>query len=207
LSPFAEFRQAFFDGCERTLDGLDAVLASLGREEPPKGALESACRAVHSIKGGGRAFGLDGVAGFAHDFALALERLRQRDTRPGRREVGALLHASGVLGSLIRGGALGTAASPEFLDVLAEVGRGDVALLDWPEYHEPEPEPEPTPQALPAGASLSTEALPREAKRVAADADQGNDILDSWTRVARQVHGKVPVFKKMPRNRGREDSR
>ncbi|MEL7281524.1 MAG: chemotaxis protein CheA [Pseudomonadota bacterium] len=71
-----DFRSSFFEECEELLemtqDGLDAMADDPHDAE----AVNSVFRAVHSIKGGAGAFGLEAVVDFAHKFETALDAIR-----------------------------------------------------------------------------------------------------------------------------------
>ena len=74
--PMAEIRASFFMECEELLealqDGLEAMESGAGDEE----TVNVVFRAVHSIKGGAGAFGLDDLVAFAHRFETALDEVR-----------------------------------------------------------------------------------------------------------------------------------
>lgn len=71
-----EFRASFFEECEELLeamhDGFGLMLDGADDEE----TIHVVFRAVHSIKGGAGAFGLDALVAFAHHFETALEQVR-----------------------------------------------------------------------------------------------------------------------------------
>ena len=71
-----DFRSSFFEECEELLemtqDGLDAMADDPHDAE----AVNSVFRAVHSIKGGAGAFGLEAVVDFAHKFETAMDAIR-----------------------------------------------------------------------------------------------------------------------------------
>jgi two-component system chemotaxis sensor kinase CheA len=82
--PIRDIRASFFAECDELLealqDGLEAIEA--GAQDPE--TVNGAFRAVHSIKGGAGAFGLDDLVGFAHVFETALDALRAGRIRAGR---------------------------------------------------------------------------------------------------------------------------
>jgi two-component system chemotaxis sensor kinase CheA len=75
-----EIRDTFFLECEELLEALDDglreidALISTGNEDSE--TVNAVFRAVHSIKGGAGAFGLDSLVEFAHGFETALDFLR-----------------------------------------------------------------------------------------------------------------------------------
>ncbi|WP_338550480.1 chemotaxis protein CheA [Roseovarius phycicola] len=71
-----DFRASFFEECEELLeamqDGFDQMAVDLHDSE----TMHAIFRAVHSIKGGAGAFGLDDLVAFAHHFETSLDTVR-----------------------------------------------------------------------------------------------------------------------------------
>ncbi|WP_036636791.1 chemotaxis protein CheA [Paenirhodobacter enshiensis] len=75
--PMAEIREGFFAECEELLESLQDGLQTLSESAAPDAeAVNVTFRAVHSIKGGAGAFGLDTLVGFAHRYESVLDLLR-----------------------------------------------------------------------------------------------------------------------------------
>lgn len=74
--PMAEIRASFFIECEELLEALQDGLQALddGDEDPE--TINVVFRAVHSIKGGAGAFGLEALVRFAHRFETVLDEVR-----------------------------------------------------------------------------------------------------------------------------------
>ncbi len=76
MSGKEDFRSSFFEECEelleQTQDGLDAMADDPHDVEAVNGVF----RAVHSIKGGAGAFGLEAVIDFSHKFETAMDAIR-----------------------------------------------------------------------------------------------------------------------------------
>lgn len=97
-------------------------------------------RAVHSIKGGGAAFGLTALVSFAHLFETVLDRIRSGRLVAAAATVQTLLRAYDVLSDLVivaRDGGTEPAAMAQLsveLDVLSEEGGGagdDLSEIDF----------------------------------------------------------------------------
>jgi two-component system chemotaxis sensor kinase CheA len=73
----AQLRQIFFGECDDYLNSANDHLECLGEGAETGEALNALFRAVHSIKGGARAFGIDGLAGFTHVFENFMDTLRK----------------------------------------------------------------------------------------------------------------------------------
>lgn len=74
--PMAEIKVSFFIECDELLEGLQDGLTVLQDSPEDDDTINAVFRAVHSIKGGAGAFGLDALVGFAHRFETALDALR-----------------------------------------------------------------------------------------------------------------------------------
>ncbi|SPF81940.1 chemotaxis protein CheA [Pseudoprimorskyibacter insulae] len=72
-------RDTFFQECEDLLAALVDGLAELESSGQDSEIVNAVFRAVHSIKGGAGAFGLDDVVSFAHAFETVLDRVREGD--------------------------------------------------------------------------------------------------------------------------------
>jgi len=59
------------------LDCLEATLLDLGEKPDSTALIDTAFRALHTIKGSGAMFGFDRVAAFTHDFETAFDLVRQ----------------------------------------------------------------------------------------------------------------------------------
>jgi two-component system, chemotaxis family, sensor kinase CheA len=92
----------FFQECEELLAELEAGLLALQSGEHDDDTVNSAFRAVHSIKGGAAAFGLDGLIQFAHHFESALAELRSSALAPSPALLNTLLRAADALADCVR---------------------------------------------------------------------------------------------------------
>ncbi len=75
--PMAEIRASFFIECEELLESLQDGLQAMYDGTHDSETVNVVFRAVHSIKGGAGAFGLDGLVSFAHKFETAMDELRE----------------------------------------------------------------------------------------------------------------------------------
>jgi two-component system, chemotaxis family, sensor kinase CheA len=74
--PLQEIRASFFVECEELLEALQDGLAALEGADADPETIHVVFRAVHSIKGGAGAFGLNDLVGFAHAFETVLDEVR-----------------------------------------------------------------------------------------------------------------------------------
>ncbi len=74
--PMQEIRASFFIECEELLEALQDGLETLSDGDADDETINIVFRAVHSIKGGAGAFGLDQLVGFSHKFENVLDLVR-----------------------------------------------------------------------------------------------------------------------------------
>ncbi|MGY9048241.1 MAG: chemotaxis protein CheA [Rhodobacterales bacterium] len=76
MSGQQSIRDTFFEECEELLEALVEGLAEMEDPDHSKETVNAVFRAVHSIKGGAGAFGLDELVHFAHTFETVLDKVR-----------------------------------------------------------------------------------------------------------------------------------
>ncbi len=93
----------FFQECEEQLAELESGLLLMEAGEADGEVINAVFRAVHSIKGGAGAFGLDDLVRFAHVFETALDEVRTGRLAPDPQTVlKPMLRAADVLADLVR---------------------------------------------------------------------------------------------------------
>lgn len=76
MDPMAEIRASFFIECEELMEALQDGLQTLEDGASDSETINIVFRAVHSIKGGAGAFGLEKLVRFAHRYETALDEVR-----------------------------------------------------------------------------------------------------------------------------------
>lgn len=111
--PMAEIKASFFVECEELLeslqDGLQAIYDGANDDE----TVNIVFRAVHSIKGGAGAFGLDDLVGFAHKLETALDLVRAHELAVTPEILKLFFVCSDVLADLVRDSREGIPHDPE----------------------------------------------------------------------------------------------
>ena len=79
MDTMAAIKQTFFQECEEQLAELENGLLAIERQEGDHETINAVFRAVHSIKGGAGAFGLDDLVRFAHTFETTLDLMRSSE--------------------------------------------------------------------------------------------------------------------------------
>ncbi len=83
------------------LEQLEKALLDLEQRPDDRGLVDTAFRALHTIKGSGAMFGFDQVASFAHEFESAFDRVRKGETSPSRDLIAIALAAKDFIRSQI----------------------------------------------------------------------------------------------------------
>lgn len=88
MSDLDDFKATYFDECSELLLELEEQFAAIEEGDRSGDRLNAVFRAIHSIKGGGGAFGFAGLVGFAHAYETLLDQVRD-----GRIELSATVTA------------------------------------------------------------------------------------------------------------------
>src|SRR5512144_747683 len=102
MDPMAEIKATFFQECEEQLVELEGGLLAMERSEADPETINAVFRAVHSVKGGAGAFGLDDLVRFAHVFETTLDEVRSERLAPAPDLLKVMLRAADVLADLVR---------------------------------------------------------------------------------------------------------
>lgn len=148
--PLADLRTGFFVECGELLEGLEDALADMEAAAGEAAATDpeivnTAFRAVHSIKGGAGAFGLTALVTFAHRVEAVLDALRDGAIRARAEDVALLIRSADHLADLVAAGATGAEAPAP----AAGIEAGLAALV-----------PGPRPEAAPAATDAARDDRP-----------------------------------------------
>ncbi len=100
--PMAEIRASFFIECEELLESLQDGLQMMDDGDTDSETINVVFRAVHSIKGGAGAFGLDDLVRFAHRFETAMDEVRTGRFIPDSEAIRLFFACADILGDLVR---------------------------------------------------------------------------------------------------------
>ncbi len=76
MSDLDDFKATYFEECSELLGALEEEFALIERGERTPERLNAVFRAIHSIKGGGGAFGFTSLVNFAHAYETLLDHVR-----------------------------------------------------------------------------------------------------------------------------------
>lgn len=97
VDPFEAIKVVFFQECDELLGDLEAGLLAIEGGDTDLETVNAVFRAVHSVKGGAGAFGLEDLVRFAHVFETLLDEVRAGRKTCDDTMVKTLLRASDVL--------------------------------------------------------------------------------------------------------------
>ncbi|WP_188526963.1 chemotaxis protein CheA [Sinisalibacter lacisalsi] len=100
--PMAEIRASFFIECDELLEAMQDGLQAIDEGSGDGETVNTVFRAVHSIKGGAGAFGLDALVGFAHRFETALDEVRSGRLTADGEVLRLFFTGSDILADLVR---------------------------------------------------------------------------------------------------------
>jgi two-component system, chemotaxis family, sensor kinase CheA len=101
------FRKTYFEECAELLDATYGYLAALENGDADQEIVHALFRAVHSIKGGGGAFGLKRLVGFAHGLETLMDMVRDGRVALGAETLRLLLRSADMLSDLVNGARVG----------------------------------------------------------------------------------------------------
>lgn len=100
--PMAEIRASFFIECEELLEALQDGLQAMDEGADDSETINVVFRAVHSIKGGAGAFGLEALVRFAHRFETVLDEVRAGRMTPDADALKVFFQCADHLSDLVR---------------------------------------------------------------------------------------------------------
>lgn len=111
-------QDTFFEECEELLEAMDEGLTAIeGGDQDPE-IVNAVFRAVHSIKGGAGAFGMEELVAFAHKFETVFDDVRSNKLQLDPKLIQLLFRASDHLADLVTRARDGGQTDAEHHDVL-----------------------------------------------------------------------------------------
>ncbi len=145
MDPTEVFRQE----ASELFEVLEGALLDLGLRPDDRELVDSAFRALHTIKGSGAMFGFDKVASFTHEFETAFDRVRKGEIKPTQELISVALAAKDYIRALIE--------DPQSTDdVIGEAILDDLKRFVFPDQ----------PAAPVAEIALAPPLAPAESKQV-----------------------------------------
>ncbi|ULR43521.1 chemotaxis protein CheA [Rhizobium sp. K102] len=149
-----EIKEIFFQECEEQLAELESGLLKMNDGDRDPETVNAVFRAVHSIKGGAGAFGLDDLVAFAHVFETTLDCVRSNKLEPTQDVLKVMLKSADVLADLTNaardGGSVDESRSRGLVKELEALANGE---LPSPSAAAEAPAPKAAAKAAPAAAA------------------------------------------------------
>jgi len=123
MDPMEAIKQTYFQECDELLLAMEEGLIAMESGEADSEMINAVFRAVHSIKGGGGAFGFEILVGFAHVFETAMDQVRSGKLSPSADVVKVLLRAGDKLSDHVSAARAGGGSEVEDSDVKEELRR------------------------------------------------------------------------------------
>src|SRR6187402_1821021 len=156
-----EIKEIFFQECEEQLAELESGLLRLNDGDRDPETVNAVFRAVHSIKGGAGAFGLDDLVSFAHVFETTLDCVRSNKLEPSQDVLKVMLKSADVLADLTNvardGGSVDQTRSRGLVKELEALAHGEM-----PSAAAAAEAPAPKPAAKPAPAPVAAAPVPTD---------------------------------------------
>ncbi|MQB08307.1 chemotaxis protein CheA [Agrobacterium sp. ICMP 6402] len=131
-----EIKEIFFQECEEQLAELESGLLKLNDGDRDPETVNAVFRAVHSIKGGAGAFGLDDLVAFAHVFETTLDCVRSNKLEPSQDVLKVMLRSADVLADLTNaardGGSVDESRTRGLVKELEALANGETVQVSAP---------------------------------------------------------------------------
>lgn len=158
-----EIKEIFFQECEEQLAELESGLLKLNDGDRDPETVNAVFRAVHSIKGGAGAFGLDDLVSFAHVFETTLDCVRSNKLEPTQDVLKVMLKSADILADLVTasrdGGSVEEGRSRGLVKELEALARGELPSGGAAPAEAPKPQPA---KAAPAKSAAPAPAAPSD---------------------------------------------
>jgi two-component system chemotaxis sensor kinase CheA len=129
MDPMESIKITYFEECAELLVAMEEGIIAMENGEADDEIINAVFRAVHSIKGGGGAFGFEALVSFAHIFETVLDRIRSGELVPEPDVIKCLLRAGDLISDHVnaaRNGSDGGIDDEEVKDELRELS-GDAS--------------------------------------------------------------------------------
>ncbi len=116
--PLDEIKIVFFQECAELLEELEDGLYAMRDGEATDDTVNAVFRAVHSIKGGAGAFGLDLLVSVSHQFETVLDKVRSGKLDPDAELIDLFMRCADKLQDLVQSAKNGVESDPSVCDSL-----------------------------------------------------------------------------------------
>ncbi|MBI4920683.1 MAG: chemotaxis protein CheA [Devosia nanyangense] len=114
MSDLDDFKATFFDECSELLGELEEQFAAIEAGDRTANRLNAVFRAVHSIKGGGGAFGFVEMVAFAHAYETLLDHVRDGRIELSDPVTVLCIRANDLLADFVKAARTGASLGPGY---------------------------------------------------------------------------------------------
>ena len=114
MSDLDEFKATYFDECSELLLELEEQFSAIQEGDRSPDRLNAVFRAIHSIKGGGGAFGFDALVRFAHSFETLLDYVRDGRVELGEDVVVLCIRSVDIVADFVTAARTGEALAADY---------------------------------------------------------------------------------------------
>ena len=123
MSDLDDFKATYFDECSELLLELEEQFAAIEAGDHSSSRLNAVFRAIHSIKGGGGAFGVAGLVGFAHAYGTLLDYVRDGRVELSESTTALCIRANDIIADFVK-------AAQDGSELAADYGADEKAQFD-----------------------------------------------------------------------------
>lgn len=121
MDPMEAIKATFFQECDELLVDLEGGLLAMQGGDTDSETVNAVFRAVHSVKGGAGAFGMDALVRFAHVFETTLDAVRNGELAADAAVVAVLLKSADRLTDHITAAKQGSELHSDDADLVSEL--------------------------------------------------------------------------------------
>ena len=114
MSDLDDFKATYFDECSELLGELEEQFSQIEAGERTPDRLNAVFRAIHSIKGGGGAFGFSDLVGFAHAYETLLDHVRDGRVALSDGVTALCIRANDIVADFVKAARTGEALAAGF---------------------------------------------------------------------------------------------
>ena len=161
MSDLDDFKATYFEECSELLNELEEQFAAIDGGDRSDERLNAVFRAIHSIKGGGGAFGFSDLVAFTHAYETVLDEVRNRRLELSEPVTALCVRANDIVADFVRAARTGESLVP---------GHGDAERAQFDAFARGE-----SPSGTVPADEFDIDFVP---VMVNLDADEGPDTFD-----------------------------
>jgi two-component system chemotaxis sensor kinase CheA len=114
MSDLDDFKATYFDECSELLLELEEQFAAIEQGDRSTERLNAVFRAIHSIKGGGGAFGFSALVGFAHAYETLLDHVRDGRIEMSKPVAALCIRSNDIVADFVNAAKAGQELGPRY---------------------------------------------------------------------------------------------